>query len=492
MSAQTHAQPAPDQYDRYAPRLFQRNIRVYYLFMAATGFMLFLPIWIIYLMDGRGLSLTEVGVFESFFWLTIIIAEVPTGAIADRFGRKVSLALGAILFALSTVIFAMADSFSILLASYLVMGIAMTLYSGAGDALLYDTLRVLGRTGEYERHAGRSHGLFWATMVLATAIGGPLAYLVGYSATILISVSFFLVSAVAALMLREPPRRESDFPPDPLHAPPATVRHTATAQATNGLPIFHEMLEGFRIVWRNRPIRYLVPFAAIMIALFDMPRFLVQPYVAQHGLDPLAGVADGFIWSALLIPGYLGSVLGMIAAASLIGRLGERRSFPAILVFGATFLIPLALVNHLGLLSAIVMVSVAQAAIRPIATGYINRRIDSNQRATVLSIFSVVHGGAMSVIMIVMLPIADAVSFPAAFGVALLLALTVGVALWWLWRLAHRRDQTERLREWSISIPKPQALQHSAAIGEHDRRNGRSGKYGDDDPALYANVQNLD
>ena len=98
----------------------------------------------------------------------------------------------------------------------------------------------------------------------------------------------------------------------------------------------------------------------------------------------------------------------------------------------------------------------------------------------------------MSVIMIVMLPIADAVSFPAAFGVALLLVLTVGVALWWLWRLAHRRDQTERIREWSISIAKPQALQRSAAIGEHGRQNGRSARHGDDDPALYANVQNLD
>ena len=195
----------------YEPRRFQRNIRVYYLFMASTGFMIFLPVWIIYLMDGRGLSLTEVGIIESFFWLTIIIGEVPTGAIADRFGRRVSLALGAMLFAISTVIFAMADSFSLLLGSYLVMGVGMTLYSGAGDALLYDTLRVLGRTGEYERHAGRSHGLFWGMMVLATAIGGPVAYFLGYSATILVSSGFFVVSAFAAMLLREPPRRESDF-----------------------------------------------------------------------------------------------------------------------------------------------------------------------------------------------------------------------------------------------------------------------------------------
>ena len=266
--------------------------------MGSTGFMVFLPVWIIYLMDARGLSLTEVGVFESFFWLTIIIAEVPTGAIADRFGRRISLALGAILFAVANVIFALASHFSILLGSYLVMGIAMTLYSGAGDALLFDTLRVLRRTREFEHHAGRSHGLFFAAMVAATAIGGPLAYLVGYTTAILISAGVFLISAAAALMLREPPRRESDFLPDPLHGTPAELRNSSsgmTQHESSGMPIFHEMLEGFRTVWRNRPIRFLIPFVAILLALYQMPGFVSQPYVAQHGLDPLAGAADGFI-----------------------------------------------------------------------------------------------------------------------------------------------------------------------------------------------------
>ena len=481
MSALPTAPPALD------PRPYRRNIRVYYLFMASTGFMLFLPVWIIYLMDGRGLSLTEVGVIESFFWLTVIIAEVPTGAIADRFGRRISLALGAIMFAISTVIFALADGFSPLLGSYLVMGIAMTLYSGAGDALLFDTLRVLGRTREYEHHAGRSHGLFFAAMVLATAVGGPAAYLLGYTPTILVSAAVFIVSAGAAMMLREPPRRESDFPPDPLHAAPANLRHTASDIAQHearGLPIVQEMTKGFGIVWRNRPIRYLIPFAAITMTLFGLPHFLAQPFVAQHGLNPLDGMADGFIWSSLLIPGQIGTVLGMLIAARLIAKLGERRSFPTVLVYGAACLIPLAIWNHLGVLGAIFMVSIAQAAIRPITNGYINRRISSDQRATVLSIFSLAHGGAMSLAVLAIFPIADMVSFPAAFGVALLTVATLGAALWLFWHLAHRRDQTERIRRWSISVPKPQAQQPPPSNG----RNGTGG----DGQVLYPNVHSLD
>ena len=486
-----HSNPALAAFD---PAPYRRNIRVYYLFMASTGFMIFLPIWIIYLINGRGLSLTEVGVFEAVFWITIIVAEVPTGAVADRFGRRVSLALGACLFAVSTVIFAMADDFSLLLGSYLVMGMAMTLYSGAGDAFLYDTLRVLGRTREYERLAGRSHGLFWAMMVVATAVGGPISYLIGYSATILISSSFFLVSAVFAMLLREPPRRESDFPPDPLHAPPADVQHSSADQPHSGMPIFHEMVEGFRIVWRIRPVRYLVPFAAVMIALFDMPRFLTQPFVAQHGLDPLASVGDGLIWSALLVPAYLGSMIGMLSAGQLMAKFGERRSFPAVLLFGAVFMIPLVIWNHLGLLGAIFLISIAQAAVRPIASGYINRRISSDQRATVLSIFSLIGGGAMGVILVIVVPAADALSFPFAFGIALVMVATIGVGLWYLWRTAHRRDQSERMRQWSLPIAKPQA-QHGAgpqpSPAQRPAANGRNGA-GESDGVLYPNVQNLE
>ncbi len=491
------APAAPDPPRTYDPAHYRRNIRVYYLFMGLTGFMILLPIWIIYLLNHRGLSLTEVGVFESFFWLTIIVAEVPTGAIADRFGRKISLALGSCLFAVSMLIFALADSFTILLSSYLLMGVAMTLYSGALEALLYDTLRVLGRTGEFERHSGRANGLFWLMMVVATAVGGPLAYVLGYSLAIGLSAIFMLAAAVTAMLLREPPRRESDFPAEPLPAGPLPAEHwsapAANASHTHpgggGWPILSEMANGFRIVWRIRPVRYIVPFAAVLIALFDMPRFLTQPYVAQHGIDPLASIDQGFIWSALLIPAYLGTMLGMLGAGWLLSRVGARRSFPIILVFGAVFLAPLMIWNHLGLLGAIFMVSIAQAALRPIVAGYINRRITSDQRATVLSIFALALAGAMSVVLLGIVPAADAIGFPAAFGLALFVTATLGVALWLLWRRVHQRDQAAQVQRWSMSISKPQAPQIRAngANGDGTRSPSATAR-----PALYQNVQNLD
>ena len=471
------------------PRPYRRNIPVYYIFMASTGFMIFLPIWIIYLTDHRGMTLTTVGIMESLFWLTIVLAEVPTGAVADRFGRRISLALGGFLFCGATVVFALADSLVLLMASYLILGIGITLYSGASQALLFDTLRVLGRTSEFEKHMGRSEAGSFFFMLLASALGGPLAALIGYTPTILLSCICFFIAGCTALMLREPPRKESDYQADPLHGQPASrhdlgQRRGETPSSEGGIPVFNEMMHGIRIAWRTRPIRYLILLAALMLGVLQMPEFLAQPYVRSHGIDPIESLGQGAIFSGLMMPAQLGAVAGLFFAASLVGRLGERRAFPTLLSMGAILLIPLILWNHLGLVGVIMMVSAVRHAVRPIATGYINRRIPSDQRATVLSVLQLIVGATMAVMLVTVVPTADIAGFQNAFGLALAILAVAGIVCWLVWRTAHRREQSERLRSWSLAISAPQAAVNQANQAQAQQNN--SG------PSLYPSLQNIE
>ena len=69
-------------------RRFARNVPVYYLFYAVSGFLIWMPIWVIYLQELRGMTLTQIATIESIFWITVVLAEVPTGAVADRWGRR--------------------------------------------------------------------------------------------------------------------------------------------------------------------------------------------------------------------------------------------------------------------------------------------------------------------------------------------------------------------------------------------------------------------
>ena len=71
----------------------ERNIRRNYLFVFLSGTSFSEAIWMLYL-TFRGMSLVQIGFIEAVFHVTSLPMEVPTGIIADRFGRKTSRLLG--------------------------------------------------------------------------------------------------------------------------------------------------------------------------------------------------------------------------------------------------------------------------------------------------------------------------------------------------------------------------------------------------------------
>ena len=316
-------------------RRLARNIPVYYLFYGVSGFLIWMPIWVIYLQDFRGMSLTQIGAIESIFWITVVTAEVPTGAVADRWGRRISLALGGALFCLGSVVFAFSSTFVVLLAAYVTIAVAMTMYSGAGHALVYDTLRQLGRTREYEKHIGRSEALAFGSMLVATLLGGPLVALVGYSATILLGAVAMAASCAVALFLREPPRSEAAFSPTR-----SNDNGVVAAEARPG--VFGNMLGGALVVWRSKLLLWYILFATLISGvILAVTDFLLQPFVLHHGVDPASGVSSGIAYSGLLMSPVAGMVVGSLLAAWIASRLGERRSLVVpLFVAGLVFLAP--------------------------------------------------------------------------------------------------------------------------------------------------------
>ncbi len=449
-----------------APR-YARNIPIYYLFQFATGFLIWVPIWIIFLQDERGLSLTQVGLMEAVFWVTMMLAEVPTGAVADRWGRRTSLALGGFLFTIGSVCFALLDSFTGLAVAYLVMALSMTLYSGAGHALLFDSLRSLRRTGEYEKHIGRSEALMTGALLGSALLGGPIAGLWGMQTTILIGTIPMALAGTIALLLREPPRTEAEFAADGLYAEPITAADATSDRSPQGLVNF--VLEGFRMVLQRRPVLWMIVLAGLVTVAFEMPGFFLQPMLREHGLDPEGGLLDGIAWSALIVPGFAAMSIGALLAARFVGRVGERRAIPLLMFGGSLFFLPLMLTDHLAIIAPIAILGGLHAMIRPIATGYINRRIPSDQRATVLSIYELMLAAQMAVLVPLISASADQIDFRFAYGLSAGVILTFGVYCFYLWRRSHQRDQVEALRRISIRSA-PQA--HAQPLPSAHTHNG--------------------
>ena len=426
-------------------RRFARNIPVYYLFHGVSGFLIWMPIWVIYLQEFRGMSLTQISTIESLFWLTVVLAEVPTGAVADRWGRRTSLVMGGACFCLGSVVFAFSSTYVVLLAAYVMVAIAITLYSGAGHALIYDTLRQTGRTRDYEKHIGRSDAMAFGAMLIATLLGGPLVALVGYSVTILLGAIAMGLAGCIALLLREPPRSEAEI--SSLQASEAGENGTGNQSGQTGQTgatrsgLLANMLAGVMVVWRRKTLFWYILFGTVIVAVITITEFLLQPFVVQHGVDPSAGVTTGFTYSGMLMSPVAGMVVGSLLAAWVASRFGERRSLVVLLFAGAIlFLVP-TLWNSLWVVVGFGMLAAIRGMTRPIATGYINRRIPSDQRATVLSMFQLSTALMIAIIMPIAGSVADMVGFQASFGSLLLILLIAGGVFAMVWRRQHGREQ---------------------------------------------------
>src|SRR3990172_6116533 len=113
-----------------APAGMQANIWKYYLFHFVLNFQLWWPIWVIYLTEKRGLTLSHVTLIDVPFWGSMIFLQIPAAAIADRYGRKPTLIAAAAAFAAAITLFGLAASFWLIMGSYLIWGIGFSLLFG--------------------------------------------------------------------------------------------------------------------------------------------------------------------------------------------------------------------------------------------------------------------------------------------------------------------------------------------------------------------------
>ena len=324
-------------------------------------FQLWIPVWIVFLTIDRGFSLTQVTSAEGLFLIGVLLLEVPTGAVADRYGRSRSMGLGAIALGVAVLIFAFTSSFTILLMSFLTWSVASALMSGADMALLFDTLKAVGREDEYERYAGRGLALTWAGVGVATMLGGPVAAVLDARATIFIGAATCLATAAVAFSIWEPPHLEaqSDQP-----------------------PYWRSIPAAFGEAWRTVDVRILIVLSGTAFAALEAVHYLVQPYLVDRDVEV------GVWFSLLQVPMLAAGLGGSLAAGRVAAWAGPARACLVGPLFGAFGFLALSLTPGLGAYAAFPLLMAVSSCVEPIATGYINRRIGSARRTTVLSIAS--------------------------------------------------------------------------------------------------------
>ncbi|MGH0038334.1 MAG: MFS transporter [Myxococcota bacterium] len=184
-----------------------RNERLLTAHRATTRTMLFMPYFFHFTTAIRGLSPAEFGVVIGVYYGAAVLAEVPSGVVADRLGRRSALVLGATANLLGCLVFTWAHDLWSFVLGELCFSAGVSLMSGADSALLYDSLAAEDRSGRYVRSEGRMQ----AAWLLTTALGLPLTdWLLVRDGDPVLAVWATLALAglglVCALALREPAR----------------------------------------------------------------------------------------------------------------------------------------------------------------------------------------------------------------------------------------------------------------------------------------------
>ncbi len=132
------------------------NIRLFILFRVLFNARFYYPVFTILFLD-YGLSLEQFALLNTVWAVTIVLAEVPSGALADLLGRKQLLVATALLMVAEMALIAFVPLgnaqwvFVAFLANRVVSGLAEAMASGADEALAYDTLVAHGLAEQWPR-----------------------------------------------------------------------------------------------------------------------------------------------------------------------------------------------------------------------------------------------------------------------------------------------------------------------------------------------------
>jgi predicted MFS family arabinose efflux permease len=390
----------------------QPNIRRYYLYNFFLNFQLWWPIWIIYLKEERGLSQTQVTLIDVPFWLSIVLLQIPGAALADRWGRRPALIASGACFALAITLFGLASSFPLLLLSYLVWGVAFSLFNGTESAFIYDTLKGMGRENEYQLIYGRTWALNMVAAIAGTLIGAPLADATSLSFPIVLSGAIAGLAALTALTFREPARGEG---PISHLSYPDVLRQSA------------------QIVRRQASVRYAILFVGVVAIGSIGPIFFFQPFLVDHGVS----TGEVGLWQT---PMRIAAIFGALAAHRITRELGERGTFylmPVVLV--SSYLL-LAIWGSLYAQVAFLSLYFVMVLSQPVLTDYVNRRVPSEQRATVVSLTNLVRALVLIPSAPLMGLLADDVSSTAPFWAGAVLVVALSLPLLVLWAPFMRRE----------------------------------------------------
>lgn len=330
----------------------KRNIKILYVMALLQGMVFYGPIATLY-RQIHGISVFQITLIEGISLALSLLLEIPWGILADRIGYKKTIIFCSWLYFISKLVFWRADDFFGFLLERVMLGIVLAGLSGVDTSILY--LSAQGR--DMQRIYGRYHALEMLGLLLASATFSVFIRDNYALAGLLTAVSYGL-AALLSLGIEEVKRTE----------PEETKRQP--------------FAEIFRDVFHDRTLLLFL----IAVALLSETHQTVTVFLNQLKYE-----GCGMEHSAIGIVYGVATLLGLLSAcsAAVTKRLGEM---PSMLLF---CLLPVGACLLLGLTDrafpsvlGVYTLRISNTLFQPFQENIRNRQVSTQDRATVLSIQS--------------------------------------------------------------------------------------------------------
>jgi MFS family permease len=334
--------------------LKSKNIFLVYASLIAGGMLFFLPILALYFEESL-FTITNVALIFAIEAVAIVLFEIPTGAIADLFGRKRTLVMANFIVLIAVLFLYIGGSMLMFILFAIFNSFARALASGTYNAFIYDSLKDEKKEHHYKKVIGTFYALWPVGASIGSVIGGYLAK-VSLSFPVGLSLIPLFVAFILTLMLKEPNYEKED-----------------------NKNLLKHIFNSSKIVIHNKQLIILMMGGFLFMA-FGATIYLLWPLFFKFKEIPIVL----FGWIAALIFGF--SSLGHYFSHAISEKIGNKTTLIISVLSSPLLLIIATLTTKFTSVLFFIIPSLFFGLITPIIDHLLNAEISSGKRATIISI----------------------------------------------------------------------------------------------------------
>lgn len=322
-------------------------------------------------MSMQGFDMLRIGMVFSVYQLSKMIFEIPTGIVADKFGRKISTLFAFLFLALGNTIPLIGQSYPFFISTAILQGISYTFFSGAAEALFIDTILDNDTKDSLGKYLSITRIVSFASVFLAEALAGLLWKVYGLRIIYVLTVTVEIFAVLVVAFIKEP----------------STFRKEDAARVTTRNAFYELKASKLASILAMMDI-----FTAL--AMIPMEKHYASYLKTYHLSEDIIGFASGIQY-------FLGAVIGFFVFHIIQKSMHSKSVFLWGSIFKPLCIIAFVLVPNTYMKVFFYFLSMAiMCSINPLKSEYFHSAIGSTFRATILSLVSM----GMSVAALIIYP----------------------------------------------------------------------------------------